>query len=240
MWHFGILLDWHFDDATCPNMLGRVTLSSTDRSTIHRARDRARSDRSELHALLDVGLICHLGIQVDGAPRVLPTSYGRRGDTLYLHGSTGARSLREADGAQVCVAVTHLDGIVYARSLFHHSVNYRSAMIHGCARHVVDDAEKWAALEVISEQLAPGSWSHARQPSKRELAATAVLALALDEAAVKVRAGGPVDDAEDVEAATAWAGVLPLQTAWGEPVPCPELPGGFRVPTHVRERTFPA
>ncbi|WP_229679826.1 pyridoxamine 5'-phosphate oxidase family protein [Saccharopolyspora thermophila] len=216
-------------------------LSPTARSTIRRGSARARTERSDLHAVLDAGLICHLGLVVDGSPRVLPTGYGRRGDTLYVHGSTGARSLREAAaGAEVCVTVTHLDGIVYARSLFHHSVNYRSAVIHGRARGVVDADEKREALRVITEQLAPGSWAHARLPTRRELAATAVLALDLAEAAVKIRTGGPNDDAEDVAAGTAWSGVLPLERRWGTPQPAPDLPPDVEVPAHVRDRRWPA
>ncbi|MCI2423787.1 pyridoxamine 5'-phosphate oxidase family protein [Saccharopolyspora sp. K220] len=216
-------------------------LSTTDRTTVRRGSAKARTERSDLHAILDAGLICHLGLLVDDSPRVLPTGYGRSGDTLYVHGSTGARSLREAaGGVEVCVTVTHLDGIVYARSLFHHSVNYRSAMIHGRARDVVDADEKWRALRVITDQLAPGSWEHARQPNKRELAATAVLAVDLAEAAVKIRTGGPSDDVEDVEADKAWAGVLPLRTQWGAPEPSADLPPKFEVPPHVTEREYPA
>ncbi|QIZ34321.1 pyridoxamine 5'-phosphate oxidase family protein [Saccharopolyspora sp. ASAGF58] len=243
MWHFEILPDWHFDNATFLKILFHVTrqLSTTDRTTIRRGSARARTERSDLHATLDAGLICHLGLLIDGSPRVLPTGYGRSGDTLYVHGSTGARSLREAaEGVEVCVTVTHLDGIVYARSLFHHSVNFRSAMIHGRARDVTDVDEKLQALRVITEQLAPGSWEHARQPNKRELAATAVIAVDLAEAAVKIRNGGPNDDAEDVEEATAWAGVLPLRTHWGPPEPSADLPSGFEVPSHVGEREQPA
>ncbi|WP_433869817.1 pyridoxamine 5'-phosphate oxidase family protein [Saccharopolyspora sp. CA-218241] len=217
-------------------MLVHVTLSPTERSTVRRGAHRARPDRDALHRLLDDALICHLGVVVDGAPRVLPTCFGRHGDTLYLHGSTGARSLREAPRTQVCATVTHLDGIVYARSLMHHSVNYRSAVVHGEARQVTDEDERLLALRVISEQLAPGSWQHARQPDRRELAKTAVLALDLTEAAVKVRATGPNDDPEDVAAGTAWAGVLPLRTAWGDPEPSPDLSPPLPVPPHVRDR----
>lgn len=215
----------------------RTELSPTARSTVRRGRKRARTDRTDLHAVLDAGLICHLGLQIDGSPRVLPTAYARRGETVYLHGSTGARSLREAaEGVEVCVSVTLLDGIVYSRSAFHHSANYRSAVVHGRPRDVTDPGEKWRALHSITEQLAPGSWEHTRQPNRRELAATAVLAVELDEAAVKVRTGGPGDDEEDVDAAVAWAGVLPLHTYWGAPEPCPDLPGGFPVPDHVGSR----
>ncbi|RKT85815.1 hypothetical protein SAMN05421805_1011333 [Saccharopolyspora antimicrobica] len=216
-------------------------LSPTERSTIRRGSERARTEREELHAVLDAGLICHLGVVVDGAPRVLPTGYGRSGDTLYLHGSTGARSLREAAGEpEICVTVTHLDGIVYARSAFHFSVNYRSAVIHGRPRQVTDPDEKWRALQVITDHLAPGSWEHARQPTKRELAATAVIALDLTEAAVKMRGGGPNDDPEDVEADKAWAGVLPLETRWGAPEPSDDLAPEFGIPAHVLERRYPA
>ncbi|MDA3629538.1 pyridoxamine 5'-phosphate oxidase family protein [Saccharopolyspora sp. WRP15-2] len=213
-------------------------LSPTERSTIRRGSARARTERSDLHEVLDASLICHLGVLVDGAPRVLPTGYGRIGDTLYVHGSTGARSLREA--AEVCVTVTNVDGIVYARSAFHFSVNYRSAVIHGRARQVTDPDERWQALQVITEHLAPGSWEHARQPNKKELAATAVLALDLTEAAVKIRSGGPVDEDEDVEAGKAWAGVLPLETRWGAPEPADDLAADFEVPAHVRDRRYSA
>lgn len=216
-----------------------MNLSTTERSTIRRGAHRARTDRADLHAVLDAGLVCHLGMQVDGSPRVLPTAYGRDGDTLYLHGSTGARSLRAADERpEVCVTVTLVDGIVYARSLFHHSVNYRSAVVHSRARRVTDPDEVWRALRVITEHLAPGSWQHARQPDRKELAATAVVAVDLREASVKVREGGANDDPEDVAAATAWAGVLPLRRSWGEPVPNPDLPPGTEVPPHVRERRW--
>jgi hypothetical protein len=216
-------------------------LSTTDRTTIRRGSERARTERDDLHATLDAGLICHLGLLIDGSPRVLPTGYGRSGDTLYVHGSTGARSLREAaEGVEVCVTVTHLDGIVYARSLFHHSVNFRSAMIHGQARDVTDPDEKLQALRVITDRLSPGSWDHARQPNKRELAATAVIAVDLAEAAVKIRTGGPKDDVEDVEENKAWAGVLPLRTHWGAPEPSADLPAEFAVPPHVSGREHPA
>ncbi|WP_073486093.1 pyridoxamine 5'-phosphate oxidase family protein [Streptoalloteichus hindustanus] len=195
------------------------------------------TDRSALHDVLDAGLVCHLGVVVDGSPLVLPTGYGRDGDTLYLHGSTGARSLRAAaDGVDVCVNVTVLDGVVYARSVFHHSMNYRSAVVHGRATLVTDDDEKLHGLRVLTEHLAPGSWGHARLPNRKELAATAVLALDLTEAAVKVRTGGPVDDEEDIGTVPAWAGVLPVRQVFGEPEPCHLQPEGTPVPGHVRRR----
>jgi uncharacterized protein len=210
-----------------------VSLSTTRRSTVTRLRERARTDRTDLYAVLDAGLVCHLGLVRDGAPVVLPTGYGRIDDTVYVHGSTGAGYLRGLDGNPVCLTVTHLDGIVYARSVFHHSVNYRSAVVHGTARRVTDPDERWAALRAIVEQLAPGSWEHAREPDRRELAATAVFALDLDEASVKIRNGPPGDDEEDIAAGQRWAGVLPIRTGFGEPQTCPTLPVGTPVPAHV-------
>lgn len=208
-------------------------LSPTDRSTIRRGVARARTDRSELHAVLDAGTVCHLGVVRDGAPVVLPTGYGRIDDTIYLHGSTGAASLRgAAAGEPVCVTVTLVDGIVHARAVFHFSMNYRSAVVHGVPRLVIDDAERLAALRAITENMAPGAWDHARGPNRREMAATAVLALDLTEASVKVRTGPPVDDAEDLGGG-AWAGVVPLSPVAGEPEPCPLLPVGTAVPPHV-------
>ena len=218
-----------------------LPLSSTPRSTVRRGARRARSDRADLYAVLDAGLVGHLGVVVDGAPVVLPTGYGRRGDTLYLHGSTGAATLRAAaDGSPVAFTVTLVDGVVYARSSFHHSMNYRCAVVHGVARVVTDPDERLAGLTALTEQLAPGSWTATRQPDRKELAATAVLALDLAEASVKVRTGPPGDDERDLAAdsgpAPVWAGVLPLHTVVGEPEPCPLLPAGVPVPPRVRER----
>jgi len=215
-------------------------LSPTERSTVRRGANRARTDRTDLYAVLDAGLICHLAVVVDGAPRVLPTCYGRDGDTLYLHGSTGAASLREGGtGAPVCAAVTLLDGIVYARSVFHHSVNYRSAMVHGHAIPVSGEAARLRGLRAITEHLAPGSWDYTRAPTAKELAATAVLALDLAEASVKVRNGPPVDEESDVTDDGLWAGVLPLVRSWGAPESCPLLPAGTATPGHVLARWRP-
>jgi nitroimidazol reductase NimA-like FMN-containing flavoprotein (pyridoxamine 5'-phosphate oxidase superfamily) len=211
-------------------------LSPTARSTVRRGAKRARADRAELHAVLDAGLVGHLGIVLNGAPVVLPTGYGRRGDTLYVHGSTGAATLRAAAaGGPVCFTVTHLDGVVYARSAFHHSMNYRCAVVHGTARLVTDPAERLLGLEALTEHLAPGSWTATRQPDRRELAATALLALDLPEASVKVRTGPPGDDEEDL-GLPVWAGVLPVRTVVGEPEPCPLLREGTPVPDRVLSR----
>ena len=215
----------------------RTPLSPTPRSTIGRLNERGRTDRDDLDAVLDAGLICHLGLTVNGSPLVIPTGYGRDGDTLYLHGSTGAATLRAgAAGTPVCVAVTLVDGVVYARSVFHHSMNYRSAVVHGTAVPVVEQDAKLRALRAITDHLAPGSWDYTRSPSKKELAATAVLSVDLTEASVKVRSGPPGDDEEDITPYTGWAGVLPLRQVWGPPVSAPDLPGGITVPEHVAHR----
>lgn len=212
-------------------------LSPTPRSTVQRGKKRARSDREDLYAVLDAVLICHLAVVVDGAPRVIPTGFGRDGDTMYLHGSSAAASLRSADGTPVCVAVTELDGVVYARSVFDHSVNYRSAIVHGVAHLVTDPDEKLHGLHVLTEHLAPGSWDYARRPNRKELAKTSVLALDLTEASVKIRSGPPADEDEDVTADVAWAGVIPLHRSWGDPQPCPRLRDTHEVPPHIRQRT---
>ena len=222
----------------CPGDDDRVTtpLSPTARSTVRRGARRARTDRAELYAVLDAGLVGHLGVVLDGAPVVLPTGYGRVDDTLYLHGSTGAATLRAAAaGAAVCFTVTHVDGVVYARSSFHHSMNYRCAVVHGVPRTVTDGDERERGLTALTEQLAPGSWAATRRPDRRELAATAVLALDLAEASLKVRTGPPGDDDRDL-AAPVWGGVLPVRTVFGEPVPDPLLPSGVPVPARVRDR----
>ncbi|WP_304451207.1 pyridoxamine 5'-phosphate oxidase family protein [Nocardiopsis sp. YSL2] len=208
-------------------------LSTTERTRLGRAKHKARTDRQELYDLLDTGMVCHLGVIARGAPMVVPTCYGRVGDTLYVHGSTGARSLR-APG-EVCVTVTHLDGIVLARSAFHHSVNHRSAMIYGTPREVTGEAERLAALRALTEQLVPGQWDAVRAPTAKELAATRVLALSLEEASVKVRTGPPADDDEDYALPT-WAGVLPVRQVFGEPEPDPALAEGTGIPAHIAGR----
>lgn len=213
-------------------------LSPTPRSTITRKKDRGRSDRAELYAVLDEGLVCHLGLVLDGSPVVLPTGYGRDGDTLYLHGSTGSPSMRAAAAeVDVCVTVTLLDAVVYARSINDHSMNYRSAVVHGRARALSGD-EKWHGLHVLTDHLAPGSWEHARDVNAKEFAAVSVLALDLAEASVKVRDVGAVDEPSDVEADTSWAGVLPIRTSFGRPETDPKC--SVPVPAHVSERVGPS
>ncbi len=199
-------------------------LSATERTRVRRHAERAATDRAELYAILDAGRVCHLGVVVDGSPRVLPTTYGRDGDILYVHGGTGAVSLR---AEEVCVTVTHLDGLVLARSVFSHSMNYRSAVVYGRPRRLTGPDEKLAGLRAIVEHLAPGRWDIARRPNRRELAATTVLAIPLDEASVKTRQGPPGDE-EDDYALDVWAGVLPIREVAGDPIPDPRLHPGIR------------
>lgn len=210
-------------------------LSATARTRLGRMREKGRTDRADLRAVLRAGLVCHLGVVVDGYPVVLPTVYGFDERHLYLHGSVASPSLRTG-GAPVCVTVTLVDGLVLARSVFEHGVNYRSAMIFGEAREVTDPGEREYGLRLLSEHLAPGQWDHVRTPNRRELAATTLLALSLAEASVKIRSGPP-DDGDGPDAGSpVWAGELPLRTVFGEPVPDPALPPGRPVPGHIARR----
>ena len=210
----------------------------TDRTRPARNRQRVSYDRETVHAVLDEAVVCHVGFVVDGRPVVLPQLHARVGQRLYLHGSTGARALRMAEGAglDVCVTVTLLDGLVLARSAFHHSVNYRSVVAHGTAVVVEDPAEKTEALTALVDGVVPGRSAGSRPADRRELAAAAVLRLDLAEVSVKVRSGPPGDDPEDV-ALPYWAGVLPVTSVVGDPVPAPDLPAGAAVPGHVVART---
>ncbi|WP_370085616.1 pyridoxamine 5'-phosphate oxidase family protein [Streptacidiphilus sp. MAP12-16] len=199
-------------------------------------RENGRTARFDLDAVLAAGFLCHLGVLVDGVPMVVPTVYGATADTLYLHGSAASRSLVASPEATVCVTVTHVDGLVLARSVFEHSVNYRCAMVYGVPRVVTGEEEKLEGLRVLSQQAAPGQWEYARQPNRKELAATTLLALDLDEVSVKISAGPP-DDGEGPDAALGlWAGELPLTATWGVPVPDPALAPGIAVPAHVAAR----
>jgi len=211
-----------------------ATLPESDLTRHRRLREQGSLDRADLDAILDAGFVCHLGVVVDGRPMVVPTVYGRDERQLYLHGSVAGRSL--AGGAPVCVTVTHVDALVLARSVFEHGVNYRSAMIHGEARKVTDPEEKLAGLRRLTEHATPGQWSYARRPNRRELAATTLLAVSLEEASVKIRTGPP-DDGESPDAALGvWAGTVPLTSAWGTPVPDPLLPPDLPVPGHIARR----
>ena len=212
----------------------------TDRTKVHRLRERQTRDRATLYEILDTGLVAHVALCLGDQPALLPVAYARDGDRLLLHGSTGAGLLRAAaGGAPIAVAVTHLDGLVFAGSIFHSSMNYRSAVIFGVAQ-VLDGVERLAALRALSNHLMPGRWNEVRPPTSRELAATLVLALPLDEASVKVRAGGPSGDDDDD--AGAWTGVLPLFVQTGEPVAAPDLSPEVDIPdsVHAARRRQPA
>ncbi|MFF3366609.1 pyridoxamine 5'-phosphate oxidase family protein [Streptomyces misionensis] len=211
----------------------------TDRTVPTRSAERAAYDKELVHAILDEGYVCHLGFVRDGAPVVLPTLYGRVGERLYLHGSTGSRPLRMAGapdpGLAVCVTVTHVDGLVLARSAFHHSINYRSVVVHGTAYQVTDPEERRLALDALVDHVVPGRAADSRPANKRELAATAVIRLDLQEVSAKVRAGGANDEPEDL-ALPHWAGVVPLRKGYEAPVPNADLTSGIEVPDYLTGR----
>lgn len=195
----------------------------TPRTKVERHPERGAYDRETVHAILDAAFLCHVAFVADGRPAVIPTSYGRHGDELYLHGSALSRMLRTlAGGVEMAVGVTILDGLVLARSAFNHSMNYRSVVIYGRARLIEPAALKRAALETISEQILPGRWAGVRQPTDNELKATTVLALPLEEASAKIRSGPP-KDADDDYALPVWAGVMPATLSFGAPVADPRL-----------------
>lgn len=213
-------------------------ITRTARTRLRRAHQRGAHDRETINAIVDAGVLCHVGYCVDGEPHVTPTFHWREGDRLYWHGSSASRMMREAAGATpVCVTVTHLDGLVMARSGFHHSVNYRSVMMFGRAREVTGDDAKVAALKAFMDRLWPGRWDEVRPPDARELKATAVVSMPIDEASAKIRTGPPNDDAEDY-ALTCWAGVVPVRTVAGEPEADPELAPGTPVPAYLGSLRF--
>ncbi|MER6049829.1 pyridoxamine 5'-phosphate oxidase family protein [Streptomyces sp. NPDC001793] len=222
-------------------MAEEKSFAATDRTLPTRARQRARYDEATVHAILDEGYVCHLGFVRDGAPVVLPTLYGRVGDRLYVHGSTGSRPLRMAGGQSadpglpVCVTVTHVDGLVLAKSAFHHSVNYRSVVVHGTAHQVTDQSEKTAALDALVDHVLPGRAADSRPANAKELAATAVLRLDLREVSAKIRTGGPNDEPEDL-ALPHWTGVLPVSPAFGTPIPADDLAPGIPAPAYLSAR----
>ncbi|MFC9296735.1 pyridoxamine 5'-phosphate oxidase family protein [Streptomyces sp. NPDC057011] len=208
----------------------------TDRTVPTRSPQRAHYDRETVHSILDQAYVCHLGFIRDGAPVVLPTLYGRVGEALYIHGSTGSRPLLAAGkadpGLAVCVTVTHVDGLVLARSAFHHSINYRSVVVHGTAYQVTDEAERRMALDALVDHVVPGRSADSRPANAKELAATAVIRLDLTEVSAKIRTGGPNDDAEDMDLPH-WAGVVPVAPAYGAPVPAADLAPGIATPGYL-------
>lgn len=205
----------------------------TERTKVKRLPARGAYDRETIYSILDEGFICHVGFNVDGHPYVIPTGYARIGDDLYIHGSAASRMLRNlSKGIDVCVTVTLVDGLVLARSAFHHSINYRSVVILGKAELVGDREEKDKVLEAFTEHVIPGRWADIRWPNELEMKATSVLKLPIEEASAKIRTGGPKDDDEDYEM-NVWAGVLPLSIKVGDPIPDEVLPEHIDVPGHV-------
>src|SRR5882672_1034662 len=206
----------------------------TPRTQVVREHERGVYDREAVNQILDEAFLCHVGFVVDGHPFVIPTSYGRDGDTLYIHGSAASRMLRNLDkGVPVCITVTLLDGLVLARSIFNHSMNYRSVVVLGTAVAVLDANEKLEALKLLSEHILPGRWAESRQPNERELKQTLVLRLPIEEFSAKVRQGPPIDDEEDYAFPT-WAGVIPLETVPGPPINDPPLDTKTPVPVYAR------
>ena len=216
-----------------------TTFTPTERTTLKRLPKRGEYDHTAVHRILDEAFICHVGFVVDGKPVVIPTSYARIGDELYIHGSAASRMLRSLEeGIDVCVTVTLIDGLVLARSAFHHSINYRSVVIFGTAKGVNDPDEKLKALHAFTDQVVPGRWEEIRWPTESELRATLVLKLPLVEVSAKVRTGPPIDDEEDY-ALSVWAGVVPLKLAAGTPVNDDRLPAGVETPEYAREYARP-
>jgi uncharacterized protein len=209
-------------------------MNLTKRTELRRIPNRGSHDWETINQILDAGFLASVGFCVDGQPFVIPTLYGRDGERLYLHGSAASRMLRELEtGVPACVTVTHVDGLVLARSAFHHSMNYRSVVAFGRARKITDPAQKTEALRVISEHLIAGRWGDVRGPSEKELKATAVLEFSIEEASSKVRSGPPLDDESDYELPV-WAGVLPIEIQSRPPIPDDKLIEGVTLPDYVR------
>jgi len=212
-----------------------TTFPQTSRTNLKRLPKRGHYDRDTVYAILDEGFICHIGFVVDGQPFVIPTGYARLDDNLFIHGSQASRMLRTlSNGVDACVTVTLVDGLVLARSAFHHSINYRSVVVFGRATLVGDREEKNSALFAFSEQVIRGRWNDVREPTESELKQTTVLRMPLSEASAKVRTGPPIDDEEDYKMST-WAGVIPLRLVADPPIADPRLPAGTEPPVYAME-----
>lgn len=206
----------------------------TARNRVRRMPKRGHYDRSTVHAIIDEALVCHVAFAVNGEPTVIPTLHARRGEELLLHGARTSRLLRHvAEGNPVSVAMTLIDGIVLARSIFHHSMNYRSVVLHGTGKLLESNDEKLSALEAFAEHIARGRWVDTRPPTRKELKATSVVSIPIDLAAAKIRTGPPMDEDEDYSLPF-WAGVLPLSLQPGKAVPDPRLGRGIEVPAYLR------
>jgi uncharacterized protein len=223
--------------ATKPRGTERMDVfEKTKRSKVVRAPKRGHYDRETINAIIDDAIFCHVGFVSDGKPAVIPINHWRIGDQVFFHGSSASRLIGVlCNGEDVCVTVTHLDGLVLARSAFHYSVNYRSAVIFGRAHEVVDEKEKMSALEALIERVSPGRWAEIRIPNAIEMKATRVAALPLTEASAKVRSGPPIDD-EDDYALPVWAGIVPLETRAGTPLPDDRLAAETPLPAYLRNR----
>jgi nitroimidazol reductase NimA-like FMN-containing flavoprotein (pyridoxamine 5'-phosphate oxidase superfamily) len=222
------------DHVTVPR--DRPPSAPTERTRVRRLPDRGRYDRETIDAILDAAYICHIGYVVDGQPYVTPTAHWRDGDRVYWHGSAASRMVRTLRaGTPICLTVTHLDGLVLARSGFHSSMDYRSAMLLGTAT-VVEGPARLRALEAFMERLVPGRWAELRPPTAKELKATLVMSMPIDEASAKIRSGGVHDDLEDLDWPV-WAGVLPVRSVIGPPEPDPHVPAGMPVPESIRRLT---
>lgn len=209
------------------------TVSKTERTKVKRLPQRGKYERETINSILDEGFVCHVGFTVDGQTFVIPTGYARDEDALLIHGSAASRMMRNlASEIEVCVTVTLVDGLVLARSAFHHSVNYRSVVIFGRARLIEDEGEKFRALRALTEHIVPRRWDEVRLPNSKELKATTVLRLPINEASAKIRTGNPVDDREDYEL-NVWAGVLPLEIKSGSPIDDDQLKDGIGLPESV-------
>jgi nitroimidazol reductase NimA-like FMN-containing flavoprotein (pyridoxamine 5'-phosphate oxidase superfamily) len=218
---------------------GADDFAATPRTRVRRRAERGRYDRATVHAILDEALVCHVAFVADGQPFAIPTAYARDGETLYLHGSPASRMLRNlAEGVPVCVTVTLVDGVVLARSAFHHSMNYRSVVVLGRARAVEDAEERLRAMRALVEHVAAGRWGDTRRPNAKELAQTLVLALPLVEASAKVRSGPPLDGEEDLALAH-WAGVIPLRVVPEAPLADPALAPGIAAPPYAERYRRP-
>ena len=210
-----------------------MTLQQTDRTRLKRLPKRGHFDRETVYGILDEGFICHIGFAPEGQPFVIPTGYARVEDKLYIHGSQASRMLRKLSGGlDACVTVTIIDGLVLARSAFHHSMNYRSVVIFGQATIVEERKEKYQALVALSEHIIRGRWAEVREPTEQEMIQTTVLEVPLVEASAKIRTGPPLDDEEDY-AMSVWAGVVPLKLVAGEPIKDPRLPDGIEAPEYA-------
>ena len=211
------------------------TFPKTARNKVKRLPERGHYDTATIYPIVDVALICHVGFVLDGQPFVIPTLYARQGDTILLHGAKGSRLLRHIQsGGEVCITITLIDGIVLARSVFHHSINYRSVVLFGTGAVIADDQARLQALEAFTERLIPGRWQDARQPNALELKQTTIVAVPIASASAKLRSGPPGDEAEDLDLPV-WAGILPLQQIAGTPLADPQLRPGVALPDYIRD-----